>query len=168
MCKSYGDPPIQVIEQVVTHINQLPRDPLFQRMVDWSAEGQAIERMTRSARGRRRAIALAEETAKQLLQAFRQDACSGDLLVEGITRYLKNLYAAEFVGKLHVPQHYNNVAQEQIDATLQAMQTDVDQGIDTFAAHIARHRTVAGLRLPPRPADATPIDIFSDIALIGT
>lgn len=166
--KYYGYAPILVIERVVAHLNQLPNDPLFKSAVDWSAESQTIERIARSGCGHRRALALAEDTARQLLQAYRYDTYSGQLLVEGITRYLKNVYAAEFVGKMSLPQHYNNADQGQIDATLQAMQTHVDQGIDRFAAHIARHHRVTGLRLSPRTVDQEPVDIFSDIELIGT
>ena len=164
----YGYAPILVIEQIVAHINQLPHDPLFKIGVDWSSASHSIERIARSGSGHRRAIAIAEHTGKLLLEAFRHDTWSGEPLVEGITRYLKNLYAAEFAGKMSLPQHYNNADQGQIDATLQAMQTHIDQGIDGFAAHIARHHRLTGLRLSPRTVDQEPIDIFSDIELIGT
>jgi hypothetical protein len=163
----YGDEPQRLLKQAVTQLRQIPSEPLLKQTMDWSEESHKIDKLAQQSKGSRRAKELAIKACKEQLLELRCGEHSPDLLVEITTKYMRNVYVANFEELAPLAEHYNGLDQATFDARLESIRPYVDQEISGFAATAVRHDSVVPLRMRPRPGHKQSIRLDDDLSLLG-
>lgn len=165
--QDYGHGPIRLIEQVAEQLKQIPTEPLFKELVDWSEVFTKIDKLAQQAFGPKRAIELAVKACKEHVQELQQGECSSDVLFELTIKYLRNVYIANFEKHMPLAEHYTGVSQSTLDVRLDCMRPHVVQGIVALAMQVVRRGSIHSLQLPRRPKLKHPIDLDTDLSQIA-
>lgn len=170
--QAYGSGPIELLCQVAAQFESLAADQLRGVEIDWGQERRTIKELEQqvAARSSKRATGLALKACEGQLQELRSGpqrlASSSQVLPELVQAYLLNIYDANFVGRIPLPQHYNGVDAGFVQERLLDMRPSVIKWLESLAVQIAEGKAVEALRMPRRTKRSQILDPETDLAEI--
>lgn len=163
--RRFGDQPIEIINQVAGHLEQIRNAPLLRNNADWAAESSRIDAIAQTTFCSKDALELAVHACKEQLIDFRNGAQCGNVAQEIAAKYMRRMYLAFFEDRVPLPRHYRDVSPAFIKTKLDAIRPLVEQGIAYFAAQAIKNNTMTHLRLESRSHET--FDIYAGLAVVS-
>jgi hypothetical protein len=159
-----GDAPAQLVVDIASHLEEIPKEALFRQLVDWPAKSRDIEQLVAQAELPKRIGDHITEASKELLYDLRTGEPIANQRIELMERAMNRLYSAEFEERVPMNRHYNGVSQLLVAERLAEMRPYVEQKLTHLARQAAKRVTFQRLRRPPSVKPSIRLhetDIFS-------
>lgn len=166
--KSKGDLPVFLSQAMADSVAQISRHLEEAREGDFAKLSIEFEVLAQKADGRPDLKELTLRAGKGLLNDLRNgrevDVTHISETIFG--RYIHEVYESEFKERIPLTsEHHAGVTQGTLERRIEAMQSNVDSGIQKFAQNAIRNQSVAKLSLPRRPSRKA-IDLNEDLLAV--
>lgn len=165
--RRFGDGPLRLLERMHDVLARIPAEPLVSRSVNWLQETQQFEKLARQADDRSDAIQLALQAAKECMAMLRRGELVTCPFGAIVATYIMLIFETRCAGRIPREQATPDVDGALIHDRLAAIRPHLALGVEKLADQIARHGSVAAVRMPARPAPTTPITLDTDLATVG-
>jgi hypothetical protein len=160
-----GNLPVALSRSMATRVAQIISNPEKARESDFAKLSMEFDAITQGADGRPDLKELTLRAGKGFLNDLRngREVDINNVQDSILKRYMHEVYESEF--KERIPwtsEHYAGVTQGILEERIEAMQPNIDSGIQKFAQSAIRNQSVVKLSLPRRSSRKA-IDLDEDL-----